>query len=271
MPPGCAIFQMTAAMRGLGRTYSTKLSVVGDIRDCFARLLNPLVAVSGGTKRPSSCGPGSAGRPASAGAARRVGGCAPPRRRMHRSLRRWLRPMRPYARSGRILPLSAKRWRPRNMSAFFSTVLHRSNIPFTQGRRVGMGNTHDRRRQPWKSLTGDRLYRWRETAPWRFIRLRPCGPAAHEDLPITFVIMNNREYNVLKEFHAQSHGLRFHPHQPVHRHGYRPADDRFSRPWHAPWVLRHAPDREKASDIAPAIEAGIASSKPNLLEIAIST
>ena len=42
VPPGCAVFQMTADVRDLGRSYMTELSVVGDIRDSL-RVLNPLV------------------------------------------------------------------------------------------------------------------------------------------------------------------------------------------------------------------------------------
>ncbi|HEX4368559.1 MAG TPA: thiamine pyrophosphate-binding protein, partial [Rhodopila sp.] len=47
VPPGCAILQMSADVRDLGRTYTTKLSVVGDIRDSL-RALTPLVRKSAG-------------------------------------------------------------------------------------------------------------------------------------------------------------------------------------------------------------------------------
>ena len=42
VPPGCDIFQMSADVRDLGRTYPTRLSVVGDIRDSL-RVLNPVL------------------------------------------------------------------------------------------------------------------------------------------------------------------------------------------------------------------------------------
>src|ERR1700761_7311267 len=42
VPPGCDVFQLSADVRDLGRTYRTKLSMVGDIRDSLRELL-PLV------------------------------------------------------------------------------------------------------------------------------------------------------------------------------------------------------------------------------------
>jgi benzoylformate decarboxylase len=45
VPPGCAVFQMSADVRDLGRTYMTPLSVVGDIRDSL-RALAPLLAAA---------------------------------------------------------------------------------------------------------------------------------------------------------------------------------------------------------------------------------
>ena len=43
VPPGCDVFQMSADVRDLGRTYATKLSVVGDIKASLDTLL-PLLA-----------------------------------------------------------------------------------------------------------------------------------------------------------------------------------------------------------------------------------
>ena len=39
VPPGCDVFQMSADVRDLGRTYATKLSVVGDIKASLDTLL----------------------------------------------------------------------------------------------------------------------------------------------------------------------------------------------------------------------------------------
>jgi benzoylformate decarboxylase len=43
VPPGCAVFQMSADVRDLGRTYPTKLSVMGDIKASLAALLPLLI------------------------------------------------------------------------------------------------------------------------------------------------------------------------------------------------------------------------------------
>jgi benzoylformate decarboxylase len=45
VPPGCAVFQMSADVRDLGRTYMTPLSVVGDIQASL-RALRPLLSAA---------------------------------------------------------------------------------------------------------------------------------------------------------------------------------------------------------------------------------
>jgi benzoylformate decarboxylase len=137
---------------------------------------------------------------------------------------------------------------------------------FTRGGALGwgmpaaVGASLGLDRRPVVSLAGDGAALYSPQALWT---------AAHEELPITFVIMNNREYNVLKNFMRS-------------RAGYVSArTNRFiAMDIDQPMIDFQALARamgvaarriEKASDIAPAIEAGIASSKPNLLEIVIST
>src|SRR5258706_7871379 len=114
-------------------------------------------------------------------------------------------------------------------------------------------------RQPGVSLAGDGAALYSPQALWT---------AAHEELPVTFVIMNNREYNVLKNFMRNSHGY-------VAARTNRFIAMDIDQPGIDYQALAHAmgvPARriEKVSDIAPAIEAGIASGRPNLLEIVIS-
>ena len=48
VPPGCAVFQMSADVRDLGRTYPTPLSVVGDIKASLVALLPILAKASMG-------------------------------------------------------------------------------------------------------------------------------------------------------------------------------------------------------------------------------
>ena len=66
-------------------------------------------------------------------------------------------------------------------------------MPAAVGFSLGIG------REPVVSLVGDGAALYSPQAIWT---------AAHEKLPVTFVVMNNREYNVLKNFmKAQPHFL----------------------------------------------------------------
>jgi benzoylformate decarboxylase len=92
--------------------------------------------------------------------------------------------------------------------------------------------------------------------------------AAHEQLPVTFVIMNNREYNILKNFMRSRQGY------AAARTNRFIAMDIADPPIDFQSLARSmgVPARriEKAGDIAGAIEAGIATGKPNLIEIIIA-
>jgi benzoylformate decarboxylase len=92
--------------------------------------------------------------------------------------------------------------------------------------------------------------------------------AAHEDLPVTFVVMNNREYNVLKNFMRGREGyIAARSNRFIAMDLAEPALDfqALARSMGVPAVRIG-----KAKDIAPAIAAGIACGKPNLVEIPIS-
>jgi len=264
VPRGCMVFQMTADVRDLGRTYSTKLSVVGDIRDSL-RVLNPLVQ--------SAAAPTAAAR---AALVRQAGERQQTQRASMEAsaTSQWDEPI--------ITPLVAARETIRAIGpdiAIVDEAVATSEYvrgflkspsslqySFARGGALGwgmpaaVGASLGLDRQPVVSLVGDGAALYSPQALWT---------AAHEETPVTFVVMNNREYNVLKNFMRS-------------RQGYVSArTNRFiamdiDRPAIDYQALAHAmgvPARriEKASDIAPAIEAGIASGKPNLLEIVIST
>ena len=264
VPRGCMVFQMTADVRDLGRTYSTKLSVVGDIRDSL-RVLNPLVQ--------SAAAPTAAAR---AALVRQAGERQQTQRASMEAsaTSQWDEPI--------ITPLVAAHETIRAIGpdiAIVDEAVATSEYvrgflkspsslqySFARGGALGwgmpaaVGASLGLDRQPVVSLVGDGAALYSPQALWT---------AAHEETPVTFVVMNNREYNVLKNFMRS-------------RQGYVSArTNRFiamdiDRPAIDYQALAHAmgvPARriEKASDIAPAIEAGIASGKPNLLEIVIST
>jgi benzoylformate decarboxylase len=88
-------------------------------------------------------------------------------------------------------------------------------------------------------------------------------------LPVTFVIMNNREYNVLKNFMRGRAGyISARTNRFIAMDIDHPVIDYQAMACSMGVSARRI---DKACDIAPAIEAGIASGKPNLIEIIIST
>jgi benzoylformate decarboxylase len=257
------VYQMTADVRDLGRTYHTELSVVGDIRDSL-RLLNPMLA-------------GKVETTAAARAAL-IGAAADAQRERRRKLEdeaklQWSAPV--------ITPLVAAHEAMRAIgpetpivdeavatSEHLRTFLNSSSprqYSFTRGGALGwgmpaaVGASLGLGRGPVVSLAGDGAALYSPQALWT---------AAHEQLPVTFVVMNNREYNILKNFmrsqpgYAAARTNRF-----IAMDLADPAIDFLSLGRSMGVPARRI---EKASDIAGAIEAGIGSGKPNLIEIIIS-
>jgi benzoylformate decarboxylase len=109
------------------------------------------------------------------------------------------------------------------------------------------------------SLVGDGASMYSPQALWT---------AAYEGLPVTFVVMNNREYNILKNFSKSQ------PHYLSPRANRFIAMDITDPPidFLALAAAMGVPARrvERAGDIAGAVEDGIASNRPNLIEIPIS-
>jgi benzoylformate decarboxylase len=126
-------------------------------------------------------------------------------------------------------------------------------MPAAVGASLGLG------REPVVSLAGDGAALYSPQALWT---------AAHEQLPVTFVVMNNREYNILKNFMRSRAGY------AAARTNRFIAMDIADPPIDFQNLARSmgvpAQRIDKAGDIAGAIEAGIASGKPNLIEIIIS-
>ena len=92
--------------------------------------------------------------------------------------------------------------------------------------------------------------------------------AAHEKLPVTFVVMNNREYNVLKNFmKTQTDYTSAKTNRFLAMEIDSPAIDYVSL---AASMGVAAQRVTRAGDIAPSIEAGIASGEPNLIEVVIA-
>ena len=263
VPAGCMVYQMTADVRDLGRTYHTQLSVVGDIRESL-RQMNPVLA-------------GKAGATAAARAAlvQAASENQHARRRQleDRARAQWDAPV--------ITPLVAAHEAMRAIgpgtrivdeavatSEYLREFLNSPSplqYSFTRGGALGwgmpaaVGASLGLGRAPVVSLVGDGAALYSPQALWT---------AAHEQLPVTFVVMNNREYNILKNFMRSRTGyVAARTNRFIAMDITDPAIDfqSLARSMGVP-----ARRIEKAGDIAGAIEAGIASGKPNLIEIMIS-
>ncbi len=263
VPPGCMVYQMTADVRDLGRTYHTELSAVGDIRDSL-RLLNPMLAAKV-----------EATVAARVALIRKAAGAQRERRRLleDEAKLQWNAPV--------ITPLVAAHEAMRAIgpktpivdeavatSEHLRTFLNSPSprqYSFTRGGALGwgmpaaVGASLGLGRDPVVSLVGDGAALYSPQALWT---------AAHEQLPVTFVVMNNREYNILKNFmRAQPGYAAARTNRFIAMDLVEPAIDFLSL---ARSMAVPARRIEKAADIAAAIEAGIATGKPNLIEIIIS-
>lgn len=91
--------------------------------------------------------------------------------------------------------------------------------------------------------------------------------AAREKLPVTFVVMNNSEYNILKNYmRAQPHYVSIHSNRFIGMDLTDPAVDFLA----LAAALGVSARRVKlAKDIASAVEAGIASGQPNIVELIV--
>ena len=263
VPPGCAVFQMSSDVRDLGRTYPTRLSVVGDIGASLQALAPLLAAATAETAEPR------AARVAEAGARRR-------QRRQALDASAAAQFDDP-----RITPLVAAQQAARAIGPDTAIVdeaiatslhlrgfLHSASprqysflrggglgwgMPAAIGCSLGLG------RAPVVSLVGDGAALYSPQALWT---------AAHERLPVTFVVMNNREYNILKNFmRGQADYASVRRNRFIAMDLVDPVIDFLSLA-----AAMGVPARriERAADVAPAIEAGIASGAPNLIEVLIS-
>jgi benzoylformate decarboxylase len=262
VPPGCDVFQMSADVRDLGRTYPTRLSVVGEIKaslDALLPLLTPRLA-----------------KHASAYAAL----CEAAERRQKTRRAQLAAAANEQMSAPMITPLVAAQEMARAIGPEIAivdeapaTVSHLRGFlnssstrqySFSRGGALGwgmpaaLGFSLGLDRSPVVSLVGDGSALYSPQALWT---------AAHERLPVTFVVINNREYNILKTFmKSQPHYVSVRANRFIAMDLVDPAVD---FPKLAASMGLPAARVERARDIAPAIEAGIASGAANLIEILV--
>lgn len=124
-------------------------------------------------------------------------------------------------------------------------------MPAAVGTSLGIG------REPVVCLVGDGAALYSPQSLWT---------AARERLPVTFIVMNNSEYNVLKNFMHQQKGYFSAQSNTFIAMDIVPAVNYQAL---ATAMGVRARRIDKASDIANAVAEGIHSGQPNLIEIII--
>lgn len=261
LPEACELFQLSVDGRDLGRTFRSKLSMVGDI-ELSLKVLNELIE-----KR-------LAPRAAEFDAARNAARQAYTARKLALNER-----AAALADEPEIHPLVAARALADSIGAtpivdeaiatasHLRSFLHNGStrqysflrggalgwgMPAAVGFSLGLG------RQPVVSLVGDGAAMYSPQALWT---------AANEDLPVTFIVINNREYNVLKNFmRSQPHYLSAQTGQFIGMDITTPAVD-----FIALAASMGVPGQRitRAVNIGDVVSEAIASCRPNLIEIMI--
>ena len=263
VPPGCAVFQMSADVRDLGRTFATPLSVVGDIKaslQVLVPLLNAAIA-------PNSAAYQTLGLEAKkAQQSRRLQMALAAAAQMDAPVTTPMVAAQEVMRAiGANIPIVDETFATStHVRGFLNSDSARQysyirggclgwSMPAAVGCSLGLG------REPVVCLVGDGAAMYSPQALWT---------AAHEKLPVTFVVFNNREYNVLKNFmRSQADYIASKENRFIAMDINHPAIDYIALATSMGVSARRV---ERAADIASAIEAGITSGKPNLVEIPIS-
>lgn len=261
LPEACELFQLSVDGRDLGRTFRSKLSMVGDI-ELSLKALNALIE-----KRLA---PRDAEFAAARDAARQA--YAARKRSLHERAAA-------LADNDEIHPLVAARALAESIGATpivdeaIATASHLRSFlnngstrqySFLRGGALGwgmpaaVGFSLGLGRLPVVSLVGDGAAMYSPQALWT---------AANEDLPVTFIVINNREYNVLKNFmRSQPHYLSAQTGQFIGMDITTPAID-----FIALAQSMGVPGQRitRAVDIGAAVTEAIASCRPGLIEIMI--
>jgi len=262
IPESCRVFQLSADVRDLGRTYHTPLSVVGHIKSSLEVLLPHLESCTEPKRAIYKGLLESAGKERDA---RRESLYVEARERFNEAVIPPLVAACEVVRAiGPQIPIIDEALCTSNhVRAFLSSTMAGQysflrggalgwGMPAAVGRSLGMG------REPVVCIVGDGAALYSPQAMWT---------AAHEQLPVTFIVMNNREYNILKNFLRSQVGY-----ASAEKNEFIAMD--IAGPAIDYVAMAHsyglpACRIEKASEIGPAVEAGIRSGRGNLIDIAV--
>ncbi|CAD6550692.1 Benzoylformate decarboxylase [Paraburkholderia hiiakae] len=263
VPAGCDVFQLTPNMRDAGRTYATKLSVVGDLRGSLRALL-PILEQETSAQRALYEELNAKAKEKDVARRRSILSLSETQSDFStttplvaaREAIRAIGPKIPIVDEAIATSAHVRKFlnsESGNQYSFMRGGALGWAMPAAVGCSLGIG------REPVVCLVGDGAALYSPQSLWT---------AAHENLPVTFVVLNNREYNVLKNFmRSQEHYVSAQTGKFIAMEIDQPAIDyvALARGFGLP-----ARRVEKSSDIAAAIEAGIASGKANLIEVIIS-
>ncbi len=263
VPDDCKVFQLSADAGDLGRTYSSELSVVGNIKSSLKVLLPELEKATANHRMDYQK-------------------CFTAAESAFRLSKELLSQQVTEQQSASVItPLVAAFEAARAIGPDIQIVdeaiatsgsLRRSlnstradqyaflrggglgwGMPAAVGYSLGLGKA------PVVCFVGDGAAMYSPQALWT---------AAYEKLPVTFIVMNNTEYNVLKNFmRSQADYTSAQTDRFIAMDLVNPAID-----YQALGASMGLETRKitRAVDIAPAVEAGLASGQPNLIEIIIS-
>lgn len=263
IPQDCVVYQLSSDMNELGRTYPTRLSLMGDIKISLQQLLPKLERITWRKREIYQ---------------KHLNKAKSEREKNQQQLEAFF--ASEFAHPV-ISPLVAAHEVLRGIppgitivdEAIATTNYIRKFISdkqyhryyFMRGGGLGwgmpaaVGHSLGRGREPVVCLVGDGAAMYSPQALWT---------AAHEDLPVTFIVMNNFEYNVLKNF------MKNQPSYSSVAMGkfigmdlINPCIDFQSL---AASMGVSACRVTQAGDIAAAVSIGIASGKTNLIEVVIS-
>ncbi len=264
VPKGCRVYQLSADVRDLGRTYETPLSVVGEIKASL-RMLQPHLENVTAPKREAYAAllrkaerdRASARQALSDSAEASIDAPTIPPFVAAREAVRAIGPEVAIVDEAIATSSHVRKFLNSDSPNQYSFLRGGGlgwGMPAAVGCSLGLG------RQAVVCLVGDGAALYSPQALWT---------AAHEALPVTFVVMNNREYNVLKDFmKSQTDYLSARSNRFIAMDIDNPAIDyqALSRSFGLP-----ARRVTRARDIAPAIEDGIASGRANVVEVMIGT
>ena len=262
LPQGCELFQLSVDGRDLGRTYPSKLSAVGDIQFSLVEL-NKLLREEIGTDP----------RYKNSREAEKI--------IFHTNKKALHERADSLENNNKIHPMVAARELANTIgevpivdeavatAVYLRKFLNNNStkqysflrggalgwgVPAAIGFSLGLG------KKPVVSLVGDGAAMYSPQALWT---------AAHEEVPVTFIVINNAEYNVLKNFmRSQTHYNAAKTEQFIAMDINNPAID-FQAMAQSMGVSSQR--IEKFGDIEVAVDAAIKSQKPNLIEIIVDT